>query len=184
MSVTWEIDASDVEAELRRLNKQIDTAGLTRFQEERVWPWLFDRTEDRFLNEGDAAVGGAWKELTGATWSYRRHAGFPPKHPINERTGGLRAFALTHQIEVQRGGVTLTQPRKGGTAEQQLKFSHAQRGGVSNRGPARTGPAAGGGFVRGVGRPFPARPVVGLGRADERQIQARLWTWVVTGGSA
>lgn len=155
-----EVDASDVFGELDRLESQISPRGLMLFQESEVWPWLRERTAERFAIEG-----AGWAQLTKATQTYRRKQGFPPAHPINVRTGALRDFALTHNVDEQVGGVTLTQPQRGGKRETQTKFKHAQQGGISDR-----------------GRAYPARPVVDLTIGDANVIGGRLMAWVVSGG--
>lgn len=160
-----QIDTTEPEATLARLQRQVSASGLGTFLNTEAWPWLEQRTQDRFMAEGDSAVG-KWAPLSFATYGYRNAGGFPPAHPINVRTGDLRDFALTHQVESQMSGVTLSQPKKGGKTETQKKFRAAQRGGNSLQ-----------------GHPFPARPVVGLDMLDAGRIQQRLFQWVTTGGN-
>lgn len=162
---TVDINTDDTENELHRLLLQIASPGLKIFLDTQAWPWLEQRTQRRFTGEGDDAVG-MWVPLAFPTYGYRIAGGFPPVHPINVRTGALKDFALTHEVETQVGGLTLSQPKKGGTIETQKKFRHAQRGGVSLQ-----------------GHPFPARPVAGLGMLDARRIEQRLFQWVTTGGN-
>lgn len=159
-----QIDTSEPEATLARLQRQVSASGLGVFLNTEAWPWLEQRTQDRFTSEGDSAVG-KWAELSFATYAYRTAGGFPPAHPINVRTGELRDFALTHQVESQMSGITLSQPKKGGKNETQKKFRNAQRGGTTAQGHA-----------------FPARPVVGLDMLDAGRIEQRLFKWVTTGG--
>ena len=132
----------------------------------RVWPWLQQRTEARFAAEGDDA-SGPWAELLEATNVFRRRQGFPPAHPINVRTGALRAYAMTKTIETQAGGVALSQPHKGGLRDTQVKFNHAQRGGQARPG----GPV------------YPARPIVALADRDQWEITTRLMRWIIEGGT-
>lgn len=160
-----DVDISETEAEFQRLTNQLSDSGLVRFQEEKVWPWLQIRTRVRFMDEGDDAVGGKWSPLSFPTQLMRHDAGYPEKHPINVRTGGLRSFAMTKVIEREPGGVSLSQPGKGTSTKLMKKLEAAQRGGIST-----------------WGNDFPARPVVGLAMFDARKIEDLLLNWVEQGG--
>lgn len=90
-SIQITVDESDVERLLRNVGDALDTVGIYAFLHSSVGPWLRERAENRFANEGDDVVGN-WEPLSPATNLMRADQGFPPEHPINHRTGELERY--------------------------------------------------------------------------------------------
>jgi phage gpG-like protein len=59
-----------------------------------AWPYVAQAARaafaDAFRSEGATTDAGAWPQLADATVAERRRLGFPPDHPILQRTGRLR----------------------------------------------------------------------------------------------
>jgi hypothetical protein len=148
----------EVELEARNLNQNLQILldrtgpGLERYMRDDLARYLAGRAADRFATEGDEAVGGPWAPLRPATETRRAARGFPPAHPINERTGDLRNYIIGSNGTVAGGpdDWDLTWPDGPPSQELSDKLETAQ-----------------------VGRNFPRtqpRPVVGLGVTDYNDI--------------
>jgi hypothetical protein len=133
----------------------------------RVLPYLQDRMRARFAMEGDDASGQWaalhvrthwWREMFAATHGLN----IQKDHPINFRTGELREFAQTYDLESTATTAELVMPRRLATSVQATKLRHAQRGGTMRRSGTR----------------FPARPVAVLGTRDKTVIDRQLESWV------
>ena len=136
-----------VQAMLERIDSALSPTGLAAFMGLAVGPWVKERAQSRFAQEGDD-VTGKWAPLADATVEIREHAGFEGSHPINKRTGELEEFITQGQIGVVStpGLTVMTYPKDppAGKGIRQ-KMETAQ-----------------------VGRSFPStkpRPVLGLNRA-------------------
>lgn len=82
--------------------------------------------------------GNNWKELSWFTIQEREHAGFPGRHPINERTGDMKD-ALTHSPTVRMEGpmeFSATIPERT-TPFLETKILTAQEGDVFSKTVAR-----------------------------------------------
>lgn len=136
---------------LTRVESAFSAEGIEEWLTTSVGPYLRERTEDRFKNEGDD-VSGKWAPLLPSTMLVRSYIadqyGIAPDHPINRRTGDLQDF-MTSGIGVFSaldGGGILSFPGKNARGEMKDKIQTAQRGKQ---------------FPRTV-----PRPVLGLGEKD------------------
>lgn len=138
---------AQVEHMLMRLDTALSPWGIMAFMNSFVSPWLQERAESRFANEGDDAVG-SWAPLKESTQEIRESHGFGASHPINRRTGELEAYIMGDSlVQPIAGGVTLKMPGKpSGKASVREKMRTAQKG--------RTNP------------PTVPRPVLGMNETD------------------
>jgi hypothetical protein len=111
----------------------------------------------RFTNEASES-DGAWAQLRPATNKFRVRQGFPPEHPINQRTGEMRRYLDTATIDYRAsdGLVTATWPEKA-SGELLHKLQVAQ-GASSRRGDQNT----------------PARPVLDATEDNLDELATRL----------
>lgn len=167
-----DVDASQSLAAFELTTAQLGAAGLHAFAMTSILPWLQRRISRRFASEGDE-VTGKWAELMHTTGMIRSSQGYPAWHPINQRSGRLRRW-LTSSFRITPGyGVVVTLPGNGSPLDME-KLTIAQKGGYSRK---RVGSRA------GPNRPAPARPVLGLGKADEYKINRDLMEWIRVGGA-
>lgn len=137
-----------VEAMLDHLDSALSEIGMQIFMNGRIAPWLRERAEARFRDEGDDATG-RWQALSEPTQDWRVNYGFHPSHPINRRTGQLEDYIMSSPARVvaTKGFADLTWPAAPPsnpiTAK---KLRVAQRGWDNPR--------------------TPSRPVVALGESD------------------
>lgn len=94
------LDDKDVEAGLANLARLLSPESIDLFLGESVVPFLRERADFRFSNEGDTA-SGKWEALRPATVRARaygietgEYTGIGPEHPINKRTGELESYIL------------------------------------------------------------------------------------------
>ena len=85
-------DTSGVMSAFNVLLDKLSHGGMAIWLNHFIYPYLKERAQSRFLNEGDDAAG-KWLPLTEATISFRDSGGFGPG-PINKRTGELEAFIV------------------------------------------------------------------------------------------
>jgi hypothetical protein len=145
-------NTEQVERMLVFLESRLTISSLMRFLEVRIKPYLKERVDRRFRNEGDD-VTGSWAPLSQATRNIRQW-GNPqlwdvgPDHPINQRTHEMYEYLTQGTWQVVSSGATgalLSSPReKQNKREMRNKLRRAQQG------DSRT----------------PARPVLGLNEAD------------------
>lgn len=158
--VTIETDRSQVDRIMKSLEQRVNPAGLALFLQTVVDPFLRNRIDQRFANEGDEVVG-TWHPLSVATQMIRASYGFPPDHPINKRTGKLHAQLVGNDSDVKASGygATLEHPAPGVldpiTAK---KLKTAQMGSSSPR--------------------TPARPVLGVNENDLLFVTSSLAAWL------
>ena len=100
-----------VEAMLDHLDSALSEIGMQIFMNGRIAPWLRERAEARFRDEGDDATG-RWQALSEPTQEWRAGYGFPPSHPINRRTGQLEDYITSapSRVVTARGFADLTWP--------------------------------------------------------------------------
>lgn len=158
-------DNSGVQKMLRAFDTALNPVAIAGFLGAVIDPYVQERAENRFRNEGDDVVG-KWTPLSPATEAIRSSQGYGGAHPINKRTGELeryitsRGFVTPHPF-----GATLDAPGKSpGNRELRNKVKVAQQGDPS--------------FGRGV----PARPVMGLNWNDMGFILSALAFHVKSGG--
>lgn len=145
-------NTSQVERMLVFLESRMTTASLMRFLEVRIKPYLKERVDKRFKNEGDD-VSGKWAPLAVPTrnireWGNPQLWDVGPDHPINQRTHEMYNYLVNgtwQTMPIGATGVVLTSPK-----DQQNKREMRDKLRRAQRGDTRT----------------PARPVLGLNEAD------------------
>lgn len=137
----------NVEAMLAKLEITLSGPALSTFLSASMTPWLKQRAQERFANEGDEVVG-RWAPLQPATQEFRANGDWPgigPDHPINRRTGELEELMTSGQDDVffttDTAVVQYPRPSMYGAGELALKVETAQRGKATPRTVAR--PVAG-----------------------------------------
>lgn len=154
------VDLADLKLRLAALRWKVLSPGSFRdFLFLDAQPYMAKRVRERFEAESDPMAGIFWKPLAPVTQKIRRAAGYGAEHPINVRTGRLKAY-VTDTFDMSTGAdrsASLLMPSARGDALTKRKFKHAQQGGVTKS-----------------GRPFPARPVIGLAGRDRVIITGRL----------
>lgn len=130
------IDPGETEVVLDKLSVLLEPTSLGAWLENVVNRQLQDRAKNRFTKEGDD-VTGKWAPLTDATQDIRASLNYGPAHPINVRTGELKAFIEGNpgRITYDELGTTLTIPGDQPTGALNDKFMGAQQG--EGRAPAR-----------------------------------------------
>lgn len=143
---------------LEHLETKVSPPGLTTWMEADVDPWLRQRAQDRFTNEGDDVVG-AWLPLSPYTQMIRQQMGYGADHPINVRTGELENY-ITSAGSIFETGVGVTLETPGGTVppEMAVKIITAQQGSSFP--------------------PTPPRPVLGVNERDLEAIMVTLANWI------
>lgn len=123
------IDTDDAEVALLRLEEAVSPSSFCHFLAANVDPYLRKRADERFISEGDSA-SGKWAPLKKATQEMRTRYGFPPAHPINERTGQLRDHITSRDGQVSMIGpaAVLTLPGSGMEWITEQKIMTAQKG--------------------------------------------------------
>lgn len=134
------LDATGVNWDLERIQVGIGPTSLAAFLGSQGKEILQHRAEVRFADEGDSASGD-WQQLAFPTRRIRAAKGFPPEHPINVRTGELRAFVTGNDGSVSTTGTAARLLWPGEVSgELSLKYATAQRG--RNRPPTPARPVA------------------------------------------
>lgn len=91
---------------LKLIDKTMEAVGpasLAIFLDATVQPYFAQEIIDRFAVEGDEK-SGSWAPLSDATNDIRERLGYPPEHPILERSGDL-----LHAL-VEKYDLTLMEP--------------------------------------------------------------------------
>ncbi len=126
-----DVDTSDVESLLRRMDTAISDFGLAMFMNMRVHPYLQTRAKNRFKNEGDDVVG-KWAPLLPATEKIRIRSQYPigGASPINRRSDELMNYITgTDSAITSVAGVSILKfPGTAPTGELAEKVKTAQRG--------------------------------------------------------
>jgi hypothetical protein len=171
-NVIVEIDASEFENLLTRLQERVGQNGLRSFLAIKALREVRHRIEARFAMEGDDATG-KWEQLAWMTQRIRAFQGFSPRHPINVRTGAMRRHLLTSfRINAMGGsGATLVVPGNDGNATMNAKVAMAQQGGWTRQSNRFGGP----------NRHVPARPVLGVSERDADKVGDLMLDWIRSG---
>jgi len=82
------------------VERSLGPVSMTKFLEGPTDEFLRQRASNRFSSQGDDAVGGKWVKLKEVTEQIRISKGFPPRRPINVRTGDFRTW-LTRNTKPQ-----------------------------------------------------------------------------------
>jgi hypothetical protein len=159
---TITLDDSRVMEQLDSIELMISESSLENFLSNVAVPYLQDRVDQRFANEGDDVVG-QWKDLAGATISIRQSLGYPGDHPINQRTGEMLDYLDTNQGEISAapGDIRVTYPGGSMSVEVQQKLMTAQFG----RDTPKT----------------PKRPVLGINQIDAVDLTDDLSRYLIGG---
>lgn len=148
-------DVDQVNMYLEHLESRLTFHELALWLETEIKPYLVERIQQRFANEGDDVVG-TWAPLTPRTQQWRAWGrekqmwDVGDDHPINQRTRDMYEYLTEGTWQVYTGGAgqgsaVLSSPTsKQNDRVMREKLSQAQRG----RGRS------------------PARPVLGLGPPD------------------
>lgn len=114
--------------------------GLGEVLDKTAIPYIQNRTEMRFRNEGDRTVG-KWAPLKPFTQKMRKEGGHSPKHPINRRTDELYDWAtqgqLARTVATSDATAILMYPSKSPTGDLLKKVKTAQQGQARPLTPAR-----------------------------------------------
>lgn len=107
----------------------LSPAGAAAFLGSTVGPYLSERAQKRFANEGDDAVG-MWAMLKPATVMIREKQGYGGEHPINRRTGELEEWVVNGGWDAYPSGfgASLRYPERAPAGELRSKVETAQRG--------------------------------------------------------
>jgi hypothetical protein len=143
-------ESEGVERMLQVLDTALNPVAIAGFLGSVVDPYLRGRAKERFYQEGDD-VTGAWQPLSSATVEIREQMGYGGQHPINKREGDLAEYIISspNSLSIAPWGASLKLPGGPPMGDLKDKVIAAQQGGV--------GPS---------GRPFPARPVLGMNEQD------------------
>jgi hypothetical protein len=155
----FDLQTENLDRTLNYLEGVLSPLGLTVFLRGPGHQALVNRLEERFTREGDDA-SGKWAELMDTTGLFRMAQGFPPKHPINRRTGEMFNYLQT-SVDVSAFGdmgAVLQMPGTVPGGELGKKIKTAQKGAKGK-----------GGF-----RDTPARPVLALSITDATMLVAYL----------
>jgi hypothetical protein len=157
--VLIESETAEADAVIQALLLRASPVGLSAFLSTIVDPFLRNRIEQRFDNEGDD-MSGSWDPLAVATQQIRASYGFPPDHPINVRTGKLKSFLVGTNSDVKANGfgATLQHPPPIADPITAKKLATAQAGSPS--------PST------------PARPVIGVNENDLIFVTSSLAAWL------
>jgi hypothetical protein len=155
-------DHSTVDKVLKQLEDRTSPQGLQDFLDDKVDDFIRNRISDRFTKEGDD-VSGAWHPLEQATQQIRASYGYPADHPINVRTGQLKAFLVNSHSDIKTDatGATLQHPPVTGDAAMNKKIATAQSG--------SSYPST------------PARPVIGVNQNDLLFVTSELVAYLMEG---
>jgi len=159
---TITLDDARVMQQLDIIQLILGEASMEKFLLTAAVPYLQDRIDQRFADEGDDVVG-QWQDLADSTISIRQSAGFPGDHPINYRTGEMLDYLDTNEGEISpgNGDVRITFPGGDMPVEIQQKLMTAQFG----RDTPKT----------------PKRPVLGINQIDATDLTDDLSEYLQTG---
>jgi hypothetical protein len=131
MNIIWDVREEDVLASVTKLEMLLGGDGLSAFLGGTVGPYLRERTQQRFANEGDD-VTGPWAPLHPATVAIRESLPYQigGEHPINRRSGELEEWVTEGNYFPYPTGVgaTLQYPSKTPSGELRTKMQRAQVG--------------------------------------------------------
>jgi hypothetical protein len=136
----WSITDQDVERQMDKLIALLSPEGAMGFLGGSVGPYLKQRAQSRFAQEGDD-VSGAWLPLAPATQAIREASNYPVAgdHPINRRSGELEDWVTQGGWNSYPTalGASLQYPARQPTGELRVKVETAQKGKVNPRTPPR-----------------------------------------------
>lgn len=96
-------DVKGVQTVVTAFEHALNQAAIARWLGDFGPKLLQDRASDRFDTEGDTA-SGRWADLKPFTESTREALGYGGSHPINVRTGQLRAWLTSNMGELRTAG--------------------------------------------------------------------------------
>lgn len=140
LSMNWSVHDADVRRAIRNLEFLVGSDGLASFLGLTVGPYLRERTQNRFANEGDD-VTGPWQPLHPATVAIREASMYNigGEHPINRRSGELEDWVTQgNYFPYPTGfGASMQYPSKEPAGKLREKMETAQRGSKSPNTPPR-----------------------------------------------
>lgn len=156
------VDPRGVDPLFVALTRNLDQLNLAAFLDDTMDPFIRARIANRFQSEGDD-VTGAWLPLARTTEAIRTAKGFPPAHPINQRTHMMRDWLVEtpSSVKVIGAEVVITNPGTQPSGLMHQKIQTAQAG--------KTVPGT------------PPRPVMGLSQADDLYLQNALVNYLLSG---
>lgn len=180
---TWarfsvDVDVTSVEDLIDSVLESVSPPGLYVFMEGQVAEYFQEQVVNIFSSLGGGVPGGSWAPLTETTIKIREMLGYMDDMAINERTGRLFDWALTHSTDMDAFGVMLEVPDMksayAGESDMMRKLTTAQQG-----------------WTQGAGDMIPdahtpPRPILGLDSGDEvamhAMLQIHIAEWVASGG--
>lgn len=162
IDVVFDVDILGLEKDLILLDAKLSPAGVSAFLSDIADPFLKERTENRFANEGDD-VSGVWQPLKPSTQRIRASRGYGAAHPINIRTRQMIDYMLHSRPDVTVAGddALLVYPAQNMPSEVAEKIRTAQEGKAYPQ--------------------TPPRPVIGLSEYDAVLITRDLASWISQG---
>jgi hypothetical protein len=115
VNIGFFVDSAAARAMMTALELRMQSPAMAAFMQTAAVPYIQQRIAARFAGEGDDVVG-KWHPLALETEVIRIRHGYPGPHPINVRTGQMRAF-LTGSVGdvMSSSGVTqLAYPSQAG----------------------------------------------------------------------
>lgn len=139
-NILWGVREEDALAAVEKLALLLSGPGLSTFLGASVGPYLRERTQQRFANEGDD-VTGPWAPLHPATVAIRESLPYQigGEHPINRRSGELEDWVTQGNYFPYPTGVgaTLQYPKGKPSGELLDKLKTAQGGRANPKTVAR-----------------------------------------------
>lgn len=131
VDVYWAVHEDEVERVFTQMETLLGSEGLAMFLGGTVGPYLRERTQNRFANEGDD-VTGPWAPLHPATVAIREASFYNigGEHPINRRSGELEDWVTQGNYFPYPTGVgaSMQYPSKEPSGELRDKLETAQKG--------------------------------------------------------
>lgn len=134
------IDTVDLEATLVRMETSLSPIGLSIFLIGGVLPWVKERAQARFTDEGDD-VSGKWAPLETSTQEFRTNGpwGVGASSPINKRSGDLEDYITKSNATLATGADSayMVYPDRAPTGALDEKVRTAQSGKDKPKTPPR-----------------------------------------------
>lgn len=164
------VDATSVLELLDSIEEAVSPPALMYFMENMVAPYFQDQVVDTFADLGGGSTpGGSWAPLQESTLRIRHTLGYYDDYAINERTGRLLEWLLTHNSEIEALGAVMTVP------DPHSGFSG--NGGIQKLETAQKGRVQGSDDMI-PGAYTPPRPVLALTSEDTMAVHVMLQTHI------
>lgn len=156
------VDSVDAERLFDHLIARTSPVGIRSWLRGSMLGFLRQRIAVRFASEGDSAVG-PWVELAQATGIIRDAQGYGAFHPINVRTGAMRAL-LVSSSRITNSRLEI--PGSTGGGKMKAKIATAQVGKPGSKSQRAT----------------PPRPVLAMNEVDAVFAEHSFEKWLTSGG--